>query len=93
MKQVLFGALIAAAGALTTISGAHAQGWGYNRGFRDAPPAYAHQQHDDWEHRMERREQRREFRRQQRELAEMRAYEAGKRDAWQAQRGQRWGYR
>lgn len=93
MKRAIFGALLAIGAAAAAAPVAQAQSWGY------APP-YERQVtspwgHDDWRERAERREMRREFWRQQRELSERRAYEAGKRDAYQQQHfaQPRWGYR
>jgi hypothetical protein len=86
MKNIVFGALIAATGALSVVPGAKAQGYGY--GYAPYPsPSW---EREAWHQHMEWREQRREFRRQRREMAERRAYEAGRRDAYQPQF---WGYR
>jgi hypothetical protein len=100
MKHFLLGAMAILAATLSLAPAAQAQRWGsYEPGFRDGRQSYFPDERDEWQRRMEWREQRREFRRQQRELAEMRAFEAGKREAWQAQRGQGpgwdngWGYR
>ena len=95
MKRAIFGALLAIGTAVAAVPAAQAQSFGYGYA-----PQYERQVtspwgHDDWRERMERREMRREFWRQQRELSERRAYEAGKRDAYQQQHfaPSRWGYR
>ena len=97
MKRAIFGALLAIGTAVAVVPVAQAQPWqiqswqGQSYGYAQPydRPGWGQ---DDWRERMERREMRREFWRQQRELSEQRAYEAGKRDAWQQQR-QPWGYR
>ena len=92
MKRAFFGALIAAAGALSAIP-AKAQpygapyGWGYGP---PPPPAWQ----EDWRRHEEYRTHRREFWRQQREIEARRAYEQGQRDAYAGQRYQpAWSYR
>ena len=91
MKRALFGALIAIGAAVAAVPAAQAQSYGYGYAQSYERPWG----HDDWRERAERREMRREFWRQQRELSERRAYEAGKRDAYQQQHfaQPRWGYR
>ena len=84
MKNAVFGALIAVAGAFAAMPGAQAQGYGYGY----APPSWEREQ---WRERMEWRERRHEFWRHRREMAERRAYEAGQRDAFRHQ--QPWNYR
>ena len=87
MKRVILGALLAI--GVMAAPAAQAQSWGHAPQYERSPWG-----HDEWRDRMERREMRREFWRQQRELAERRAYEAGKRDAYQQSFQQpRWGYR
>lgn len=89
MKRAIFGALLAIGAAVAAVPAAQAQSWGHAPQYER--PSWGH---DDWRERMERREMRREFWRQQRELSERRAYEAGKRDAYQQSFQQpRWGYR
>ncbi len=80
MKRVVFGALFAAIGALSVPSPAGAQPYGYGPGWGGRPPIPGYDD-EEMRRRDEWREHRREFRRQQRELAERRAYEAGRRDA------------
>ncbi|MBP0445318.1 hypothetical protein J8J14_11060 [Roseomonas sp. SSH11] len=82
MKNAVFGALIAIAGALSLTPGAKAQDFGYGY----APYAPSGWEREQWRERMEWRDARREFRRQQREMAERRAYEAGRRDAFRDHR-------
>ena len=92
MKRAIFGALIAAAGALSVIPAAQAQPYGapYGQGGYGAP-GYAYGEREDWQRRQEWRMHRREFWRQQREIEARRAYEQGQRDAYVGRGG--WGYR
>ena len=87
MKNAVFGALIAVAGALTAIPGAQAQGYGYGY----APPPPPSWERERWHERMEWRERRHEYWRHRREMGERRAYEAGQRDG--SHRQHSWGHR
>lgn len=85
MKSTILGVMVAL-GVVSSVPGAMAQGWGYGGGYGGG---YA--RHGWEEDRWQRRAERREFWRERREMMERRAYEAGRRDAWQRQNA--WGYR